>query len=174
MESEHSSIVKTHEQDNVVNVAKPPPVIPRKAPAPRCAVTKRSDPEEELPRCDVCGEVFPWNKVHLRWKHKCYPSELTHDTDQPRQRSKSSAADFDSKRTAPSTLSEELSSSLKLNEQYFQRETDSAPKQCRCGRVFHPGREFITHVLTCSGSGSSIVSPTAARSRAPHSSLPQK
>ena len=32
---------------------------------------------EDLPKCEKCGKIFPWNQVHLRWKHKCELPEVT-------------------------------------------------------------------------------------------------
>ena len=44
-------------------------------------VKKTCDPEEypdtqdanmkDAPSCEKCGQTFPWNQLHLRWKHKC-------------------------------------------------------------------------------------------------------
>ena len=27
--------------------------------------------DEDAPSCEKCGTIFPWNQLHLRWKHKC-------------------------------------------------------------------------------------------------------
>ena len=40
---------------------------------------------EDLPKCEKCGKIFPWNQLQLRWKHKCEPSEVTHTPEQRRQ-----------------------------------------------------------------------------------------
>ena len=40
---------------------------------------------EDLPKCEKCGKIFPWNQLQLRWKHKCEPSEVTHTPEQWRQ-----------------------------------------------------------------------------------------
>lgn len=26
---------------------------------------------KDAPSCKECGQIFPWNQPHLRWKHKC-------------------------------------------------------------------------------------------------------
>ena len=161
----------------IKHVPKPvPPVVPRKPrlpPKPKPRVAKRiaeSHASEDLPRCERCGRTFPWNEVHLRWKHKCEPTDTPGN---PRRRSKSSAADFESKRPTkvPSATTDELSYSY--NEQHLKSETNGDPQECGCGLTFHDRREFITHVLDCR-SGIPIGSPAAARHRAHHPRLPQK
>ena len=43
--------------------------------------------DEDAPKCEKCGRTFPWNQLHLRWKHKCEPAEVTHTQGYPRRRS---------------------------------------------------------------------------------------
>lgn len=133
--------------ESIKHDAKPaPPVIPRKAPAKPIAIKAdiTEAATEDLPRCEKCGQTFPWNKLHLRWKHKCEP------LDQPRKRSKSTGPEFESRRPVSSAATEELSCSV--NEQYFRSKDGIAPQVCRCGEMFEHRKEFITHVLTCSKS----------------------
>ena len=151
----------------IKHVPKPvPPVVPRKPWLPRKSTKANRNAEyvyaaEDLPRCKNCGRTFPWNEVQLRWKHKCEPTDTP---DKPRRRSKSSAADFESKRPpkVPSATTDELSSSF--NEEQLKNETDNDPQVCGCGLTFHVRREFITHVLSCS-SGTPLASPAT---RVPH------
>ena len=85
----------------IKHVPKPVPPVrrkPRLPPKPKPRVANRiaeSDASEDLTRCERCGRTFPWNEVQLRWKHKCEPTDTPGN---PRRRSKSSAADFESKR----------------------------------------------------------------------------
>ena len=85
----------------IKHVPKPvPPVVPRKPRLPQKSTKANRNSEydaaEDLPRCKNCGRTFLWNDIQLRWKHKCEPTDAP---DNPRHRSKSSAADFESKRT---------------------------------------------------------------------------
>ena len=67
--------------------------IPRVITHPRCKqpaesfTTKRRSGEsdsqsaandEDAPKCEKCGQTFPWNQLHLRWRHKCEPTEVAH------------------------------------------------------------------------------------------------
>ena len=49
---------------------------------------------EEAPKCEKCGQTFPWNQPQLRWKHKCEPTEVAHAPDPPRQRMQPSASNI--------------------------------------------------------------------------------
>ena len=85
------------------SIQRPPIVVPRQPLARHKAagiaqslVESRNDTEvaaADLPNCEKCGRTFPWNKLHLRWKHTCEPSEAT-GSPQPRCRSQTSAPDF--------------------------------------------------------------------------------
>ena len=36
---------------------------------------------EDLPKCEICGRIFPWDQLHLRWKHRCELPEVTQTPD---------------------------------------------------------------------------------------------
>ena len=36
---------------------------------------------DDLPKCEKCGKIFPWNQLQLRWKHKCELPEVTQTPD---------------------------------------------------------------------------------------------
>ena len=158
------------------HVPKPvPPVVPckpRLPPKPKLRAANRiaeSDASEDLPRCERCGRTFPWNELHLHWKHKCEPIP----TPLAIHGAGVSLLDFESKRPTkvPSATTDELSYSY--NEQHLKSETNDDPQVCGCGLTFHDRREFITHALDCR-SGIPTGSPAAARRCALHPRLPQK
>ena len=120
-------------------------------------VESRDDTEvtaADLPKCEKCGRTFPWNQLHLRWKHTCEPSEAT-GSPQPRRRSKTSAPDFESSTRRVSREREEEPISE-------QDSIDASLTMCRCGKLFDCRRDFIVHTLACS-KGSQMNLPGARR-----------
>ena len=124
-------------------------------------VDKEMATNEDLPRCDSCGRTFGWNQLHLRWKHKCEPTEVAHTTDQPWQRQQllSTASDIQRRLNIPMAEREGLHSGT--TEHDVQSEIDSAPQVCRCGKTF-TGIQFVKHTLTCR-EGTSLGPPAGAR-----------
>ena len=65
--------------ESVKSIAKPtPPVVPRKATTRQTEATMTET--EDLSKCEKCGKTFLWDRVHLHRKHKCEPTEETHET----------------------------------------------------------------------------------------------
>ena len=106
-------------EESVKSIAKPgPPVIPRKATARQTEATATET--EDLPKCEKCGETFPWDRVHLRWKHmyKCEPSEETHETP--------AADEQQSERPVEGPPAATEKPSTSFDEQYLKSGTDNA------------------------------------------------
>ena len=92
------------------NVAKTTPSAAKRITLPRCTQprgtesitnrrsesdTQQAATDEDAPKCEKCGQTFPWNQLHLRWKHKCEPTEAeTPNPMHPLRRSKSSASNL--------------------------------------------------------------------------------
>ena len=142
-----------------------PPVVKRKAPAqPTQSVftgsstmgrSTESDTETaatDAPKCEKCGRTFPWNQLHLRWKHKCEPTEATHAPDHPQRQPQSSAAadNMCIRRPVPIARTKNLPT-FNTGELGVVNETDSAPLVCGCGKTFtdDQGKNFVKHQLEC-------------------------
>ena len=132
--------------------------------------TEPAATDEDAPRCEKCGQTFPWNKLHLRWKHKCGPIEATHAPGNPRRRTQSSASTI---RRPMSVANVEQLFTASTIEMGVRNETDDGPLVCRCGKTFTDDqrREFVMHKLECPEGVP--VRPTAAGSHARVASLPQ-
>ena len=95
-------------------------------------VGSRDDTEvaaTDLPKCEKCECTFPWNKLHLRWKHTCEPSEGT-GSPEPQRRSNTSPPDFDCSSTqhVSGTGEGELTSE--------QDSMVTSLRMCPCGKMF--------------------------------------
>ena len=155
------------------SIKHPPIVVPRQPLARHKAagiaqslVESRDDTEvtaADLPKCEKCGRTFPWNQLHLRWKHTCEPSEAT-GSPQPRRRSKTSAPDFECSTRRVSREGEEEPISE-------QDSMDASVTMCPCGKLFDCRRDFIVHTLACS-KGSQMNLPGAGK-RSPWATLPK-
>ena len=98
--------------------------------------------DEDAPKCEKCGRTFPWNQLHLRWKHKCEPAEVTH------------TQDHSLRQTQPSVLNKPLYENLErllsssTVEHRVQNEADriNAPHVYGRSRTLSNNeREFMTH-----------------------------
>ena len=104
--------------------------------------------DEDAPKCEKCGRTFPWNQLHLRWKHKCEPPEVSPAPDPPLRRTQSSASNL--RRPVSVARMEELFTASTV-EHGVTIESDDAPLVCRCGQTFteNERREFVIHKLQC-------------------------
>ena len=153
----------TGSAESVDNVPKGTPLIAGSQTLPRSTQMRHTGPSttsgsgeshlqpaatyEDAPKCEKCGRTFPWNQLHLRWKHKCEPMEVARAPDPPRRRIQSSASNL--ARPVSVANKEELftSSTVELG---VRSETD-ATLTCRCGKIFteNQRREFVIHKLQC-------------------------
>ena len=158
-------------------VSKPTPSVARSQTLPRSTQMRYTGPsttsgsgesdtqeaatDEDAPKCEKCGRIFPWNQLQLRWKHKCEPTEVARAPDPPRRRVKSSA--FNLKRPVSLANIEELFTSSTV-EVGVRSASDDATLTCRCGKIFteNQRREFVIHKLQCR-EGTPPAPPSAGR-----------
>ena len=131
--------------------------------------TEPAATDEDAPRCEKCGRTFPWNQLHLRWKHKCEPKEATHAQDNPQRRTQSSASSIRRPMSVASVEQLLTASTIEV-----VNETDGAPQVCGCGKTFtgDQGREFERHKLECP-EGTSLR-PTGTGKHARGTTLPRQ
>ena len=110
--------------------------------------TEPAATDEDAPRCEKCGRTFPWNQLHLRWKHKCEPTEATHAPGNPRRRTQSSASTIRRPMSVANLEQLFTASTIKMG---VRNETDDGPLVCGCGKTFTDDqrREFVMHKLEC-------------------------
>ena len=97
--------------------------------------------DEDAPKCEKCGRIFPWNQPHLRWKHRCEPTEV----DDQWQRSMSSTP----RKLLPAANAEQLSDSCTVEPGVINEAGEAYV--CRCGKTFADNelRKFMMHNLQC-------------------------
>ena len=93
---------------------------------------KMAEKDEDAPNCEMCGQTFQWNQLHLRWKHKCEP---TPDPPQQQQHSfsPSSHAGGPALDVLMAGREEQLSGASK---HVVKGETDSVSRECQCRKAF--------------------------------------
>ena len=114
--------------------------------------TRSAANSEDVPQCDKCGLTFPWNQLHLRWKHTCEPTEVDHQL----QRTKSST----SRKPLPVANAEQLSASCTV--EFGVGNEAGELHVCGCGKTFADNQQktFMIHKLQCP-KGTPICSPGA-------------
>ena len=124
--------------------------------------THQAATDEDAPKCERCGRIFPWNQLQLRWKHKCEPTEVACAPDPPRRRVQQSSA---SNLRWPVSVAnmEELFTSSTV-EVGVRSASDDATLTCKCGKIFakNQRREFVIHKLQCR-EGTPPVPPSTGR-----------
>ena len=116
------------------------------------AVDMTTAATDNLPKCGRCGQTFGWHQLHLRWKHKCEPTEVVHTSGYPHQRKRSLSASSDVRLRMPLNIPMAGREGLHFGttEHDAQSETDSTPQVCQCGKTFAaPGIQFVKHELSC-------------------------
>ena len=123
--------------------------------------TQAAATDEDAPKCEKCGRIFPWNQLQLRWKHKCEPTEVARAPDPPRRQIQSSASNL--RRPVSVAHMEGLftSSTVELG---VRSASEDATLTCKCGKIFteNQRRDFVIHKLQCR-EGTPPAPPSAGR-----------
>ena len=147
--------------ESVKSVAKPTPLDARRQTLPLStqirytgsfttsgsseSYLQQATTDEDAPKCEKCGRIFPWNQVQLRWKHKCEQTEVGRASEPPRRRIQSSVSNL--KRP----VAKEESSPAGLVEKGARTVTNDATLTCKCGKSFpeNQRRKFLRHKPQC-------------------------
>ena len=94
---------------------------------------------KDAPSCDKCGQIFPWNQLHRRWKHECPGSAEPH-----KRVAKSAPLDVKAitlPRPTQSRFTGSPTTRRRAESETEPAATDKdAPRREKCGQTHNPQR----------------------------------